>query len=66
MGLDNLQNSRSGRAGKGAVGSVWYQKATEAMSSCRGRYRPPPRQPKAWMVTRRFSAKRMGSAMWNR
>ena len=32
------------------------------MSSCRGRYRPPSRQPRAWMVTRRFSAKRMGSA----
>ena len=29
--------SRAGRAGNGACGSVWYQKATEAMSSCSGR-----------------------------
>jgi hypothetical protein len=27
----------SGRAGNGACGSVWYQKAVEAMSSCKGR-----------------------------
>ena len=35
--LIHLQPSRSGSGGKGAVGSVWYQKATEAMSSCSGR-----------------------------
>ena len=29
--------SRDGKAGKGAVGSVWYQKTVEAMSSCKGR-----------------------------
>lgn len=30
-------SSREGKAGKAPCGSLWYQKATEAISSCRGR-----------------------------
>ncbi len=40
-------SSRPGSAGKCAAGSVWYQYATEAISSCKGRYRPPLRHPSA-------------------
>ena len=35
--LHHLQPVHSGSVGKGACGSVWYQNAVEAMSSCSGR-----------------------------
>jgi hypothetical protein len=58
--------SLSGRFGNGAWGSVWYQKAVEEISSCSGRYRPPDRQPSAWMVTFKSCSKRMGSIICQR
>ena len=35
--LNHLELVFSGRLGNGAWGSAWYQNATDAMSSCKGR-----------------------------
>ena len=57
-GYFSSRESLSGSFGNGACGSVWYQKAVEEISSCKGRYRPPDRHPNAWMVTFKSCSKR--------
>src|SRR5262249_49130754 len=46
--------------GNAACGSVWYQNATEAMSSVSVRYVLFWRHPRAWIVMRRSWSKRTG------
>ena len=60
------RKSRSGNFGNDAWGSFWYQNATEAISSCNGKYLPPERHPNACMVIFKSFSNRTGSIMCQR
>ena len=55
-----------GNGGNWLCGSLWYQYATDAISSVSGRYRPLGHQPRAWMETWRSRLKQIGSIICQR
>src|SRR5208282_1119721 len=62
--------SGDGSGGNLAAGIVWYQYATDEISSCNGRNSAPlrgsPIHPSAWIVTRRSRVNLTGSAICQR